>query len=281
MEWNREMEAENEMEKSPSHFLFVRRRDIYLEFLSFESNVKKDRLLMDSPPRQPLAPEEWGSPPSGAKDVDTPLNSPPSREKAIESLSPSGMVQCAEMLGIGAGYQVRRRMYGMTQNKLNTIQSLISRVLSFTFDDRGSCPVNLAPHGYNGPLYAVELCSPSRVVFLTGWKAQVEHAYRSQQANMLWNHAFTEDGALKDSCRIPDMKKAVGTIMSKLITDEDIYQWLHLIERPILMPEYTEEIDKIRMTMLPSMPYENSAASCENFDAESDEITLKDLLELT
>lgn len=235
---------------------------------------------MDSPQRQPLAPEEWGSPPSRAKDVDTPLSSPPSREKAIESLSPSDMMQCAEMLGIGAGYEVRRRMHGLTQKKMNTIQSLINRVLSFTFDDRGSCPVHLASNGYSGPLYVVELCSPCRVVFLTGWKAQVEHAYRVQQANMLWNHAFTEDGSLRDSCRIPDMKKAVGTIMSKLITDEEIHQWLHFTERPLLMPEYTEQLEKIRMAVLPQprMSHDESAALCEDFDDQDDEIRLEDLL---
>lgn len=240
---------------SPRHVLFVRRRDNYLESLSFESNAQKDGLYMESPPRQPLTPEDWGSPPSRAHDVNTPLNSP--REKEIESLSPLGMMQCAEMLGTGAGYHVRRKVHWLTQKKLNKIQSLISRVLSFTFDDRGSCPVHLALHDYNGPLYAVELCSPSRVVFLTGWKAQVEHAYRSQQANMLWNYAFTEDGSLKDSCRIPDMMKAVGTIMSKLVTDEEVQQWIHFTQRPILMPEYTVELDQIRMAML---PHENSTA---------------------
>lgn len=209
---------------------------------------------MDSPPRQQLTAENSTSPPS--KDFNTAMNSPPSqsREKAIESLLPSDIMQCAEMLGIDAGNPPGRRMHGLTQKKCNTIQSLISRVLSFTFDDRGSCPVHLAPFGYNGPLYVVELCSPRRVVFLTGWKAQVEHAYRAQQANLLWNHAFTEDGSLKDSCRIPDMKKAVGTIMNKLITDEEIHQWLHFTECPILMPEYTHELEQIRMSALPQPP---------------------------
>jgi hypothetical protein len=97
---------------------------------------------------------------------------------------------------------------------------------------------------------------------------------------MLWNHAFTEDGSLRDSCRIPDMKKAVGTIMSKLITDEEIHQWLHFTERPLLMPEYTEQLEKIRMAVLPQprMSHDESAALCEDFDDQDDEIRLEDLL---
>ena len=66
--------------------------------------LREPRQGMNSPPRKQLAPEDWGSPPSRAKDVDTPMNSPPSRsrEQGIEALSPRGMMQCAAMLGIGA-----------------------------------------------------------------------------------------------------------------------------------------------------------------------------------
>lgn len=195
---------------------------------------------MNSPARQ----QHCGSPPPKAKDVDTYVNSPPSREKAIQSLSPSGIMKCAEMLAIDAANPIQ--CHRSQQRKIDIIKLIIDRVLSFTYNPEGSCPSHFAAPGYNGPLYVVELCSPSRVVLLTGWKAQVEHAYRAQQANMLWKHAFTEDGSLKDNCKISDMKKAVGTIMNKLITDEEMDQWFHLTERPILMPEYTEELQKIR-----------------------------------
>ena len=79
----------------------------------------------------------------------------------------------------------------------------------------------------------------------------MEHAYRAQQANMLWDHAFAEDGSLKSNCKVSDVKKAVATIMSKLITEEEIHQWLHFTDCPILMPEYTEELEKIRASVVP------------------------------
>lgn len=209
--------------------------------------------------------ENYGSPRSRAKDDDTPINSPLSREEAIESLSPSSIVTyAADLFPTGAE---SHRVHVVTQRKMKAVETLISRVLSFTFDDQGSCPSSLAAPGYIGPLYIVELCSPSRVVFLTGWKAQVEHMYRVQQANMLWSNAYTEYGSLKGSLQIGDMEKVVSRIMNKLITDEDVHQWIQFTEHPILMPTYTEELKQIRSIALSSL--------------QNDHLNLQDMFDLS